>query len=236
MWQWAWQQGEVGMAVIWGVRKTQNREWVWHGCGKGTTHTTPISLPHPLPSHCSTHSHLTATPTPISLPRPLISLPHPLPSHCHSHLTATPTHLTATPTPISLPHPLTVLCTWLSLQYLTTPIALSQVTECLTDHCNADISILLAELGSMINSPLLSDLTILTAQGTHINAHGCILAARCPGFREAVLEQEKPPQVLDLSGFPHKAVLAYLEHVYCASSSSDLDERTREQVEAVAAK
>ena len=88
----------------------------------------------------------------------------------------------------------------------------------------------------MINSPLLSDLTIVTAQGTHINAHGCILATRCPGFREAVLEREKPPQVLDLSGFPHKAVLAYLECVYCASSSSDLDERTREQVEAVAAK
>ena len=141
MWQWAWQQGEVSMAVIWGVRKTQNREWVWHGCGKGTTHTTPISLPHPLPSHCSTHSHLTATP-PHPLPshchthshltatHTLISLPHPLPSHCHTH-----SHLTATPTPISLPHtPISLPHTLISL-----PHTLISLPHPLPSHCRTHL-------------------------------------------------------------------------------------------------
>lgn len=196
-------------------------------------------------------SHLTATPHSPLLPHPF-SAPT-LPPHCHSHSPpATPilyltapalplptchTH-SATPTSLVDPYygtPLSFLPTPIS--YLTAPIFLSQVTEHpVADHCSPNISVLLAELGSMINSPLLSDLTILTAQGTHISAHGCILAARCPGFREAVLEQKKPPQVLDLSHFSHKAVLAYLKCVYCASSSSHLDRKTMEQVEAISTK
>lgn len=120
-----------------------------------------------------------------------------------------------------MPHPLP----YMLLQVSDRPVA---------EHCGADISILLSELGSMINSPLLSDLTILTAHGAHISAHGCILAARCPGFREAILGREKPPRVLDLSEFPYEEVLAYLEHVYCGSSSSD--EQTRDRVDTIAAK
>lgn len=87
----------------------------------------------------------------------------------------------------------------------------------------------------MINSPLLSDLAILTSGGARISAHGCILAARCPGFREAVRDQVLSPKVLDLSGFSQESVLAYLERVYAAASSS-LTEHTRKEVEAISTK
>lgn len=103
----------------------------------------------------------------------------------------------------------------------------------MAEPCTADVSTLLSELRSLINSPLLSDLTILTARGARISAHGCILASRCPGFGGAVLGLEVPPRVLDLSEFAYEVVLAYLEHVYCASSNCTLDEQQRKEVEAL---
>ena len=101
----------------------------------------------------------------------------------------------------------------------------------------ADVGTLLSDLGSMLNSSLLSDLTVLTRDGTHISAHGCILAARCPGFREAVLAESALPRVLDLSEFAHSAVLAYLEGVYRASHSANiLDKNTQTQLETITIK
>lgn len=101
----------------------------------------------------------------------------------------------------------------------------------------ADVSTLLSDLGSMLNSSLLSDLTVLTSDGPQISAHGCILAARCPGFREAVLTESALPRMLDLSEFAHSAVLAYLEGVYHASHSTRiLDQNTRTQLENISTK
>lgn len=106
------------------------------------------------------------------------------------------------------------------------------------EHHSDHVGVLLAELASMINSPLLSDLTILTARGAWISAHGCILAARCPGFRDAVLHRNKPPKMLDLSEFASEVVLSYLKHVYCAAplSGNMLAEQGRRELESLSVK
>ena len=92
----------------------------------------------------------------------------------------------------------------------------------------------------MVDSPVLSDLTILTGKGSHVKAHGCILAARCPGFRQAVLAKAGAgaPRVLDLSEFPCELVMLYLEQVYTAAvvSHSELDQRSRRGLQAIANK
>lgn len=69
----------------------------------------------------------------------------------------------------------------------------------------------------MIDSSFLSDITISVQDGSPINAHSCILAARCPGFKNAMATKPVPPKWFDLSVFPRESVLAYLEYVYAGS-------------------
>lgn len=105
------------------------------------------------------------------------------------------------------------------------------------DQHRDEVDVLLSDLGLMINSPLLSDLSILTRGGTQISAHGCILVARCPGFRWAVQVKSAPPRVLDLSEFAYESVLAYLEIIYCASTKSEfLEDCRRKEVETISIK
>jgi len=99
-------------------------------------------------------------------------------------------------------------------------------------------SSLSSDLGSMVNSSVLSDLTVLTktlpspnhthpsrdhtlpdedwpSKETSLSAHRCFLAARCRGFREVIEEDAHPlPNVLDLSQFDRRTVLQFLELVY----------------------
>ena len=100
------------------------------------------------------------------------------------------------------------------------------------------VSTLQSDLSSMVNTPLLSDLTVLTGDGSHLRAHGCILAARCPGFRQAVLAKSAAPSVLDLSMFSRQGVLLYLEKVYTAAIASypELDDSTKRELQAIADK
>ena len=85
---------------------------------------------------------------------------------------------------------------------------------------------LFSDLRSMINSTFLSDIVILTAPGSGsggtlstLSAHRCLLAARCPGFMEAIRDADPLPNVLDLSDFAGDSVLAFLECVYTGGAS-----------------
>ena len=115
---------------------------------------------------------------------------------------------------------------------------LSTVEQCVDtgdtaeQHDNAEdtISTLQSDLGSIVNSSLLSDVTVLTGGGSQLRAHGCILAARCPGFRQAVLAEPVAPKVLDLSEFPRELVLLFLKQVYTAA----VEESSRKELHAIA--
>ena len=89
----------------------------------------------------------------------------------------------------------------------------------------------------MIASPFLSDTTILTAPesglDSALNAHRFLLAARCPGFREAIKDADPLPNVLDLSEFERNAVLAFLEYVYCGVCPVAMGANTSKKVDAI---
>lgn len=100
----------------------------------------------------------------------------------------------------------------------------------------------LSDLRSMINSALLSDTVILTSPhsgsggGTDrtLSAHRCLLAARCPGFREAIRNADPLPNVLDLSDFERASVLAFLVRVYTGVSPATPGRDVSKEVEAIA--
>ncbi len=91
-----------------------------------------------------------------------------------------------------------------------------------------DVDSLVSDLRSMIDSSLLSDVTILAHKGSLVRAHSFILAARLPGFRHAIsnspISSRSPNMVIDMSEFSHESVLSYLEYLYTASTKASIVE------------